>query len=116
MSVAAGARAFGAEAVVYIAETVPESFAERLRARGARVVREGSDYAASMDAALNAANTRGWTLLSDSSWEGYTEAPYILMEGYLQMASEAARLSTIQQEPPRRRSRMAQPSRSSRSA
>ncbi len=91
MSVAAGARAFGAEAVVYIAETVPESFAERLRARGARVVREGSDYAASMDAALNAAKTQGWTLLSDSSWEGYTEAPYILMEGYLQMASEAAR-------------------------
>ena len=32
MSVAAGARVFGADAVVYIAETVPDSFADRLRA------------------------------------------------------------------------------------
>lgn len=91
MSVAAGARAFGAEAVVYIAETVPESFAERLRAQGARVAREGADYAASMAAAFAAAEREGWTLLSDSSWDGYTEAPYILMEGYLQMADEATR-------------------------
>ncbi|WP_127112566.1 pyridoxal-phosphate dependent enzyme [Shimia sediminis] len=91
MSVAAGARAFGAEAVIYIAETVPESFADRLRAQGARVVREGADYAASMAAALAAAEAEGWTLLSDSSWDGYTEAPYTLMEGYLQMADEAVR-------------------------
>ena len=30
------------------------------------------------------------TLLSDSSWPGYTDMPYRVMEGYLQMASEAA--------------------------
>lgn len=91
MSVAAGARAFGAESVVYIAETVPESFAGRLAEQGARVVREGVDYAASMAAALAAAEANGWILLSDSSWDGYTEIPYTLMEGYLQMADEALR-------------------------
>ncbi|MEX0307329.1 MAG: pyridoxal-phosphate dependent enzyme [Ruegeria sp.] len=90
MSMAAGARVFGADAVVYIAETVPESFADRLRAQNAQVVRAGKDYAASMDAASQAANENGWTLLSDSSWEGYTELPHLLMEGYLQMAVEAA--------------------------
>ncbi|SDW62253.1 diaminopropionate ammonia-lyase [Ruegeria halocynthiae] len=90
MSMAAGARVFGADAVVYIAETVPESFADRLRAQNARVVRAGSDYAASMEAASQAADQNGWTLLSDSSWEGYTELPHLLMEGYLQMAVEAA--------------------------
>ena len=90
LSVAAGARVFGADAVVYIAETVPEGFAERLRAQGARVVREGADYAASMAAASGAATANGWTLLSDSSWPGYTELPLTLMEGYLQMAAEAA--------------------------
>lgn len=89
MSVAAGARVFGARAVVYIAETVPESFAERLAERGATVVREGADYAASMAGAAKAAADNGWTLLSDSSWEGYAELPHILMEGYLQMAAEA---------------------------
>lgn len=88
LSMAAGARVFGAWAVVFIADTVPESFAERLRGQGARVVRAGNDYAASMSAASSAASQNGWTLLSDSSWEGYTDLPHLLMEGYLQMAVE----------------------------
>ncbi|MGX0977271.1 diaminopropionate ammonia-lyase [Roseovarius sp. MBR-51] len=91
MSVAAGARLFGARAVIYLAETVPESFAARLRAKGADVVREGQDYEASMIAAGRAAMENGWTLLSDSSWPGYFELPQRLMEGYLAMAEEAAR-------------------------
>lgn len=88
MSVAAGARAFGADAVVYIAETVPEVFADRLREFGATVVREGADYAASIAAAMKAADDRGWILLSDGSWPGYTDLPFRVMEGYLQMAHE----------------------------
>ena len=90
-SVAAGARVFGAEAVVYLAETVPEDFARRLRDKGASVVREGAEYEASMEGAAKAAVDNGWTLLSDSSWPGYFELPHRLMEGYLAMAAEAAR-------------------------
>lgn len=89
MSVAAGARVFGANAVVHIAETVPESFAQRLAAKGARVVRAGVDYEESMALARASAEENGWILLSDSSWPGYMERPYRLMEGYLQMAAEA---------------------------
>ena len=91
MSVAAGARLFGAKAVIFIADTVPEVFAGRLRARSARVIRQGTDYAASMAAAQTASQENGWTLLSDSSWDGYTDIPHVLMEGYLQMAAEAVR-------------------------
>ncbi len=90
LSVAAGAGMFAARAVVYIAETVPESFADRLRAKGAEVVREGADYEASMTAAGDAAEREGWVLLSDSSWEGYLERPHRLMEGYLALMAEAA--------------------------
>lgn len=89
MSVAAGARVFGARAVVHIAETVPESFADRLREKGARVVRAGAEYEASMALAAQSAEENGYILLSDSSWPGYTERPHRLMEGYLQMAAEA---------------------------
>ena len=89
MSVAAGARVFGAKAVVYLAETVPEGFAQRLRDKGAEVVREGAEYEASMAAAERAAAENGWTLLSDSSWPGYVDIPHRLMEGYLAMAAEA---------------------------
>lgn len=90
LSVAAGAKLFGAKARVFIAETVPESFAARLSAKGADVIREGRDYEASMAAAEKAATDNGWQLLSDSSWPGYIERPWRLMEGYLQLAAESA--------------------------
>jgi diaminopropionate ammonia-lyase len=90
MSVAAGARLFGARAVIFLSVAVPEAFAERLRAKEAEVVRVGADYEASMLAAADAAQMQGWTLLSDSSWPGYTELPLRVMEGYLQLAAEAA--------------------------
>lgn len=90
LSVAVGARLFGAGAVIYLAETVPEAFAVRLRVKGAEVVRAGTTYEASMEAAERAARDRGWTLLSDSSWPGYTEWPLRVMQGYLQLAAETA--------------------------
>jgi diaminopropionate ammonia-lyase len=88
MSVAAGARVFGARAVIFIADTVPEGFARRLQAKGAEVVRQGRDYEASMAAAAEAAATEGWRLLSDSSWQGYFDIPYRVMEGYLVLVDE----------------------------
>ncbi|MEO0634879.1 MAG: pyridoxal-phosphate dependent enzyme, partial [Pseudomonadota bacterium] len=90
LSVAAGARLFGATAVIFISETVPAAFEERLAGYGARVVRAGTDYEASMVAAADTAQREGWTLLSDSSWPGYTEPAMRVMQGYLQMAAEAA--------------------------
>lgn len=90
MSVAAAAPVFGAAAVVHLSHAVPEVFADRLRARGARVVREGDDYEASMAAAARDAEANGWTLLSDSSWPGYVDLPSRVMEGYLILGAEAA--------------------------
>lgn len=93
LSVAAGARIFGARAVIYLATTVPEAFAARLRHAGAEVARAGEDYAASMQAAARDAERNGWTLLSDSSWPGYTQWPTLVMEGYLVAADEVCRQS-----------------------
>lgn len=90
LSVAAGAALFGGQAVIYLSLAVPDAFAARLRAKGAEVVRAGADYAASMAAAAAAADANGWTLLSDSSWPGYSALPLRVMEGYLQLAAEAA--------------------------
>ncbi|MDW3225363.1 MAG: pyridoxal-phosphate dependent enzyme [Paracoccaceae bacterium] len=88
MSVAAGAAAFGARSIIYIAETVPQSFADRLVEEGGEVVREGRDYEASMRAASNAATDQKAVLLSDSSWPEYFERPHRLMEGYLALMAE----------------------------
>ncbi|QUJ77002.1 pyridoxal-phosphate dependent enzyme [Sulfitobacter albidus] len=89
LSVAAGARVFGAASVVYIAQTVPEGFAARLEAEGAEVRREGATYEDSLRAAEEAAQANGWALLSDGSWHGYTERPHRLMEGYTVLMAEA---------------------------
>lgn len=89
LSVAAGAAAFGAQARIFIAETVPERFAERLRSHGADVVRKGTVYEDSMAAAAQMAANEGLALLSDSSWPGYFERPHRLMEGYLILMAEA---------------------------
>ncbi|MCW8907670.1 MAG: diaminopropionate ammonia-lyase [Sedimenticola sp.] len=88
LSLAAGARAFGADAVIYLSQTVPEAFAERLRSYGAEVVRAGLTYEESMAAAAEAARRNSWTLLSDSSWPGYVSIPGRVMEGYLVMGAE----------------------------
>lgn len=91
LSVAAGAKTFGASSVVYLSHNVPETFAEKLRLQGANVCREGDDYEASMTAAAKAATANNWVLLSDSSWPGYIELPHRLMEGYLVMAAETVK-------------------------
>ncbi|MCB4379742.1 pyridoxal-phosphate dependent enzyme [Synechococcus sp. MU1644] len=88
LSVAAGAQAFGAKAVIYLADTVPEAFADRLRSFGTDVRRHGSVYEDSMAEAARAAEANGWTLLSDSSWPGYFDIPHRLMEGYTVLMQE----------------------------
>ncbi|MFA8386983.1 MAG: pyridoxal-phosphate dependent enzyme [Pelagibaca sp.] len=89
LSVAAGAQAFGAQAVVFLADTVPEGFADRLRSFGAEVVRQGAIYEEAMAGAAQAAKDKNWALLSDSSWPGYFDRPHTLMEGYLVLMQEA---------------------------
>lgn len=88
LSVAAGAAAFGATAVVYLSQTVPDAFAVRLTNLGAKVVRHGATYEDSMAGAQAAATDNGWALLSDSSWAGYMDRPHRLMEGYLTLMAE----------------------------
>ena len=90
LAVAAGARAFGARAVVFLSAAVPESFAVRLRAQGAAVRRAGASYEDSMAEALAEADAQGWALVSDSSWPGYTKVPLDVMRGYTVLLDEAA--------------------------
>lgn len=87
LSVAAGARVFGVKASVYLSDSVPEAFAERLRGVGAIVVRAGAIYEESMAAAEQAAREEG-LLISDSTWPGYVEPALTVLEGYTVLATE----------------------------
>ena len=88
LSVAAGARVFGSKAVIVLSETVPEGFANRIRQMGAEVVRTVGSYEDSVDYAIKTADDNNWLLLADGSWEGYTERPALIMEGYTVLAEE----------------------------
>jgi len=90
LSLAAGAPLFGAKAVIFVSETVPEAFAVRLQKRGARVVRAGATYEDSMAAVQTQADEAGWILLPDSTWPGMTAPGRDVMEGYLIMGQEIA--------------------------
>ncbi|MEX3007965.1 diaminopropionate ammonia-lyase [Hoeflea sp. TYP-13] len=91
MAVAAGATLFGAKARIHLADTVPEDFARRLRAKGAEVVRSGASYEDSIAAAIKDAENTGAIHLADGSWPGYTEPPRLVMEGYTVLAEELRR-------------------------
>ena len=88
LSLAAGARLFGAKAVIYFSKTVPQSFAEKIKSYGAEVVINGNNYEESMSHAQKAAEDNNWILLSDVTWKGY-DMGLKVMEGYLAAAAEA---------------------------
>jgi len=88
LSVAAGARIFGARGIIVLGAAVPESFAERIRKTGAEVVRVQGSYEDSVRYAVDAAEENGWLLLADGSWKGYTQRPALVMEGYTVLAEE----------------------------
>lgn len=88
LSVAAGAKVFGARAVIVLPESAPEAFAARIRALGAALLRAPGDYEAAVDLAITKAAENGWLLLADGSWEGYIERPALVMEGYAVLAEE----------------------------
>jgi diaminopropionate ammonia-lyase len=88
LSVAAGARIFGARGVIVLSSSVPEGFAERIRKTERQVVRVDGSYEDSVQYAIDAADRNGWQLLADGSWEGYTAPPALIMEGYAVLAEE----------------------------
>ncbi|MCA0872284.1 diaminopropionate ammonia-lyase [Seohaeicola saemankumensis] len=88
LSVAAGAQVFGATAKIVLSASVPEAFANRIRAKGADVIRIDGSYEDSVTEAARLAAEHGWIHLADGSWEGYTEAPALVMEGYTVLAEE----------------------------
>lgn len=88
MAVATGARLFGAKARIHISAEVPASFAGRLEERGAQACISGADYEESLTIANEDCRNTGALLLADGSWEGYTHAPALVMEGYTVMGTE----------------------------
>ncbi len=87
-SLAWGAQRFGAPCQIYIHRDVSETRAAAMRDLGAIVTRIDGDYDASVDQIRADAAANGWFVVSDTSWEGYTQAPKDVMAGYGVMVHE----------------------------
>jgi len=90
-SVAWGARTFGCNCVIYVHETVSAQREAAIAAYGATVVRNPGNYDEAVHRAARDAEANGWTVVSDTSYEGYTDIPRDVMHGYTVMADEALR-------------------------
>lgn len=88
-AVAWGARMFGCDAVIYLPTHVTEARADAIRSYGARVVRVDGEYDDAVAQADRDARRNGWTVISDTSYEGYMEIPRVVMVGYTIMVEEA---------------------------
>jgi diaminopropionate ammonia-lyase len=87
-SLAWGAGRFGAPCQIYIHRDVSEGRAQAMRDLGATVTRVDGDYDASVDDVRRDADANGWFIVSDTSWEGYTQPPTDVMAGYGVMVDE----------------------------
>ncbi len=87
-SLAWGAGRFGAPCQIYIHRDVSEGRAQAMRDLGATVTRVDGDYDASVDDVRRDADANGWFIVSDTSWQGYTQPPTDVMAGYGVMVNE----------------------------
>jgi len=87
-SLAWGAQAVGAACRIYIHKEVSEARAKAMRDFGAEVIRVNGDYDYSVQVTREESDANGWFVVSDTSWEGYTQPPTDVMAGYGVMAEE----------------------------
>jgi len=87
-SVAWGAQMFGCRCVIFIHATVSEGRRAAIARYGADVVRVPGNYDDSVRHADNQARANGWTVVSDTTYEGYRAIPIDVMHGYGVMSRE----------------------------
>ncbi len=87
-SLAWGCRRFGAPCRIYIHAEVSAERAQTMRDLGAEVIRIEGDYDDSVRLAREESEANGWFVVSDTSWEGYSDPPRDVMAGYGVMTEE----------------------------
>ena len=88
-SVAWGAQRFGAACHIFVHETVSPGRIDAIARYGATVHRVPGTYDDAVREADACAKREGWTLVSDTSYPGYTDIPRDVMQGYRLMPDEA---------------------------
>ncbi|UCP00742.1 diaminopropionate ammonia-lyase [Metapseudomonas lalkuanensis] len=87
-ALAAAAQSVGCRCVIVLHAHVSEEREQAIAAYGARIVRIRGNYDDSVHEAASLAQENGWTVVSDTSYEGYEAIPRDVMQGYGIIAAE----------------------------
>ena len=90
-AVAAGAKLFGNPCFVFLPKFTSAEKQAAIEARGAKVIRVDGDYEAAVEECKRRSAKEGWTIISDTSWEGYDRTPLKVMRGYTVLVEEVIR-------------------------
>ena len=94
-SVAWGAQQFGCNCEIYIHQNVSPRREKAIAKYGALVNRIDGNYDESVRIAAEVAELNGYTVVSDTSYEGYTDIPKDVMQGYTVMVDEAMKQMNV---------------------
>ena len=87
-AVARAARDASCRARVYVSRYVAATRREAIESEGATVVIVDGTYDDAVRQMATDATARGWVVVSDTSWDGYTEIPWLIMLGYTRIFDE----------------------------
>mgnify|MGYP002064228936 CR=1 FL=1 len=82
------AERLGQKAVIYMPKGSAPSRVTAIRSHGATVEVTDLNYDDAVRLACRKAEENDWYVVQDTAWEGYTEVPLWIMQGYLTMCSE----------------------------
>ncbi|KIH82851.1 diaminopropionate ammonia-lyase [Pseudomonas batumici] len=87
-ALAAAAQSVGCRCVIVLHANVSLEREQAIAAYGAEIVRIRGNYDGSVTEAAALAQSNGWWVVSDTSYEGYEEIPRDVMQGYGTIAAE----------------------------
>lgn len=88
--VAWAAQQLGQHAVVYMPKGSAQERVDHILNLGAECIVTDMNYDDTVRLTMRTAQERGWQVVQDTAWEGYTKIPTWIMQGYATLADEAA--------------------------
>jgi len=90
-SVAWGAAMFHCRCVIYVPKTCMPEREQAIASYGAVTIETRLGYDDTVRQCAQEARRNGWMIVSDTSWEGYSEIPSLIMQGYTVTTAETVR-------------------------
>lgn len=87
--VAWAARELGQHAVIYMPRGSSPARIKHITDLGAECIVTDMNYDDTVRLTMRTASEKGWKVVQDTAWEGYTEVPTWIMQGYATLADEA---------------------------